>query len=325
MQRRTTTTPLAHDLQVKPGEACMSIGFSVRFWGVRGSIATGGREFAGVGGNTTCVEVRIGEEIIVLDAGTGVFPLGQTLVSPLRATFLFSHFHWDHIQGFPLFRPAYEPENELTLYGYGDSAADVEAVFAQQMQAPHFPVGLGTLRAQLAFRALHAGSALDIGPAHVRTAALNHPQGCLGYRISVDDRSVVFVTDTEPRQPGAADPAVVEFARGADLLIHDAQYTEQEYDGRSGCPRHGWGHSTYDVACRTARAAGVQQLALFHHDPAHDDHFIERILSAARGQFLNAVVAREGMTLDIRARASASPKPAGSRVSSVEARRRRAA
>ena len=303
----------------------MGIAFSVRFWGVRGSIATAGREFAGVGGNTTCVEVRIGDEIVILDAGTGVFPLGQTLDRPLRATFLFSHFHWDHIQGFPLFRPVYEPENAFTVYGHGDSGADVEAVFAGQMQAPHFPVGLGAMRAHLEFRALHAGSEIDIGPARVRAAALNHPQGCLGYRISVDDRSVVFATDTEPCEPGAVDPAVVEFARGADLLIHDAQYTAHEYDGCSGYGRRGWGHSTYDVACRTARAAGVRQLVLFHHDPAHDDRFIERMLSAARAQFLNVVVAREGVTLHVRGAATAYPEPAASRAAPAESGGRYAA
>jgi len=305
--------------------ALMDIPFSVRFWGVRGSIAISGREFASVGGNTTCVEVRIGDELVILDAGTGVFPLGQTLDRPLHATFLFSHFHWDHIQGFPLFRPAYEPENAFTLYGYGDSAADVKGVFARQMQAPHFPVGLGTQRARLEFRALQAGSEIDIGPARVRTAALNHPQGCLGYRISVDDRSVVFATDTEPPEPGAVDPAVVEFARGADLLIHDAQYTEHEYTGSSGNTRQGWGHSSYDVACRTARAAGVRQLALFHHDPTHDDRFIERILSAARAQFLNAVVAREGVTLHVRGTAGAYPEPAARGVAGIAVGRRRCA
>jgi phosphoribosyl 1,2-cyclic phosphodiesterase len=281
--------------------------FTVRFWGVRGSLAAGGPDFAAVGGNTTCIEVRAGGELIILDAGTGLFPLGQALSQPAKATLLLTHFHWDHIQGFPLFGPAYRPENAFTVYGPAERGADVKAVFSRQMEPPHFPVTLTSLRARIEFRSVRASEEFAIGPVRVRTVALNHPQSCLGYRISLGGASVVLATDTEPREDSAVDPAVVELARGADLLIHDAQYTEQEYDGRSGPPRKGWGHSTYDVACSVARAAGVKQLALFHHDPSHTDRYIERIVIGARALFPRSMLAREGMVLDVNSTGQRGP------------------
>jgi phosphoribosyl 1,2-cyclic phosphodiesterase len=291
----------------------MSGQFSVRFWGVRGSVAAGGPGFMGVGGNTTCVEVRVGDELIILDAGTGVFPLGQTLAPPVRASFLFSHYHWDHIQGFPFFRPAYAAGNSFTLYGPGASDADVEAAFSRQMQPPHFPVPLSNLAADLQFRALKCGDEFSVGAARVRTKALNHPQTCLGYRITLGKASFAFATDTEPPDPAVVDPAVVELADGVDLLVHDSQYSEHEYDGRSGPPRKGWGHSTYEFACRVARAARVKHLALFHHDPAHDDRFMEWIGIGACALFPNSMIAREGMIVDVRALSTARPEAATSK------------
>jgi phosphoribosyl 1,2-cyclic phosphodiesterase len=271
--------------------------FTVRFWGVRGSLATAGADFVGVGGNTSCVEVRVGAEIIILDAGTGVFPLGQSLGADVRATFLLSHLHWDHIQGFPFFRPAYVAGNAFTLYGPSTDGRALATAFERQMAAPHFPVGLDVLAAHLDFRAIRSGDEIRIGPARVRAAALNHPQGCLGYRISVDDASLVYATDTEPRESGRVDGALLELVRGTDLLIFDAQYTDDEYVGRTGPPRKGWGHSTITEACRVARAGDVRQLALFHHDPTHDDARMDEILRGARTLFLNTITAREGVVL----------------------------
>lgn len=271
--------------------------FTVRFWGVRGSIAACGRQFAKVGGNTSCVEVRIADEIIILDAGTGLFWLGESLGKPVRATFILSHYHADHIQGFPFFQPAYVPENEFTLYGPGTDASDVTGALARQMAAPHFPVALHSLAARLDFRSVRAGDEIRIGPAHVRAAALSHPQGCLGYRISLGRSSLAYATDTEPLEPEGVDADLLELVRDATLLIYDAQYTEDEYAGRTGPSRKGWGHSTFKDACRLARAAHVQHLALFHHDPTHSDRVVEQMVREARLLFPNTMSAREGITL----------------------------
>ncbi len=273
--------------------------FSVRFWGVRGTLASGGSQFAEVGGNTSCVEVRAGNELIILDAGTGVFRLGESLPTPVHATFLFSHFHWDHIQGWPLFRPAYAAENSFVLYGPRNGGVGPFEALSGQMRPPYFPVSLETLAARLEFHAVAAGEAIQIGPAHIHAAALNHPQGCLGYRISMGGMSVVYATDTEPPEPGAVDAGALALARDATVLIYDAQYTDDEYAGRSGPARKGWGHSTIADACRLAHAAQVQQLVLFHHDPSHSDRVIQRLTGQARLHFPHTISAREGMMLQV--------------------------
>lgn len=270
----------------------------VRFWGVRGSIATAGRATAEVGGNTSCVEVRAGEALVILDAGTGLRALGGALgAGPLRAHLLFSHLHWDHIQGFPFFAPAYAPGNTLTLYAPERCVpgGDVRAAFAAQMRAPHFPVGLEAMRAELRFRAVAAGAELRLGDLAVRAAAARHPNGCLAYRLAAGGRSVVYATDTEHDPGGALDPELLELARGADVLIYDAQYTAAEH-----AARRGWGHSTAEEGARLAAAAGVGRLVLFHHDPAHDDAAVARIEAATRGLFPATVAAREGLELTLR-------------------------
>lgn len=273
--------------------------FSVRFWGVRGSLATSGAAYAAVGGNTSCVEIRAGDERIILDAGTGLFPLGQTLNPPARATFFISHYHWDHIQGFPFFRPGYLSANRFTVYGPGEGEAGLEAALRRQMQPPHFPVTFEAMRAHFDLRAIAPGDSVRVGTVGVSAAALNHPQGCLGFRITSAGRSIVYATDTEHLAPGVGDPGTLELARDADLLIYDAQYTDDEYHGRSGPGRQGWGHSTISEACGLARAAGVRQLVLFHHDPTHDDRCVERLTALARDLFPNVVAAREGMVIDL--------------------------
>jgi len=272
--------------------------FTVRFWGVRGSMATARPQCCGVGGNTSCVEVRAGDQLIILDAGTGLYGLGATLSGRVAATFLFSHFHWDHIQGFPFFSPLYEPGNRFTLVGPTDGACDTRYALENLMGAPHFPVELDDVCADLRFRTLCPGDAMQIGAARVTCAALNHPQRCLGYRIDLGDRSVVYATDTEPGCEDI-DSDLRDLARDASLLIYDAQYTEAEYHGGAGKSRRGWGHSTVEEACRVARAAGVETLALFHHDPSRDDTHVDALLSDCRQRFANVVAAREGMTIEI--------------------------
>jgi len=275
----------------------------VRFWGVRGSIAAAGPETAQVGGNTSCVEVRVDDTLIIFDAGTGLRRLGESLTGPVAAHLLLSHLHWDHIQGFPFFGPAYAPGNRIRLYAPERCAAngDVRAALDAQMRAPHFPVGLDAMRAELSFGAVAAGAQLTLGAATVHAAAAKHPNGCLAYRVDAGGRSVVYATDTEHDATGRIDRQLVELARGADVLIYDAQYTADEY-----AKRRGWGHSTAEEGARLAEAAGVGQLVLYHHDPAHDDWEIARIEAATRGRFPSTTAAREGLVLTLDPRTARS-------------------
>ncbi len=281
---------------------------TIRFWGVRGSIATAGEHTARTGGNTSCVEVRAGGQLFILDAGTGLRALGAALLASKQtvdANLLLSHFHWDHIQGFPFFAPAYVPGSRLAIYGPERAASrgDVRAAMEAQMRAPHFPVGLDAMRASLSFHALPSGASVSFGETHVAAAAACHPNGCLAYRISAGGRSVVYATDTEhDSASGRIDAGLVALAKGADVLIYDAQYTEAEY-----ASKRGWGHSTNTEGARLAHAARVGQLVLFHHDPAHDDAEIARIERDTQRHFQRTIAAREGLeiALDPLARAAA--------------------
>ena len=236
---------------------------TVRFWGVRGSVPAPGPRTAAVGGNTSCVEVRCGGETIILDAGTGIRGLGERLLAggrPVSASLLFSHVHWDHIQGFPFFPPLFRRDTALVLHGRPDHGS-LESALRQQMTAPSFPVHLGAVPAALSFGEIEPGQPFEVGSALVRAARLNHPDGVLAYRIEVEGRAVVFATDTEHHADGI-DRDLVALADGADLLIYDAQYTPEEYAGVIGGPRSGWGHSTWVEGIRVARAAGVGSLVL---------------------------------------------------------------
>jgi phosphoribosyl 1,2-cyclic phosphodiesterase len=256
----------------------------IRFWGVRGSIAVSGAGYTRAGGNTSCVEVRAAGERLVLDGGTGLRALG---FGPVRATVLFSHVHWDHIQGVPFFAPAFHPGSELLLVGATRDGLDVRDALARQMHAPTFPVGLDALRARITWRRAAAGEPFEVGPFRVSPIDLEHPNGVFAYRIEAGGRALVYATDTE--HGGRIDPRLVRLAAGADLLVHDAQYTPEEYPSRRG-----WGHSTWVEAAEAAREAQVGRLALFHHDPRRDDDALAVIEDRARGVFPGAFAAREG-------------------------------
>ena len=273
----------------------------VTFWGVRGSIASGGSAFAAFGGNTTCLEIEHGADRIIVDAGTGIRALGGKLMSeavprvPIEATLLFTHLHWDHVQGFPFFAPAFRPSAELRLYGPVDEeGVHLEDVLLRQMQAPTFPMPLKAMAASRSFHALGSGSQLRVGAIEVTAKSLNHPQGCLGFRFEAGGRALAFATDTEHRQDGSVDDGLRDLARDADLLIHDAQYTDDEYSRRVG-----WGHSSYSGATRIAKNCGAKSLVLFHHDPAHDDTFLQRMENDARSLFPWCLAAREGLSIEV--------------------------
>lgn len=277
----------------------------VNFYGVRGSIATAGEATRRYGGNTSCVAIEVAGEHLIFDAGTGIRSLGADLgrasgAGRVRANLFFSHLHWDHIQGFPFFSPAYVPGNRLDIWHVrpDESAASAQAVLGEQMRAPTFPVSLDMMRGELRFHELELGQDVQVGEARLRHTSVDHPNGCVAWRVEHDGHAIVYATDLEH---GADDlPAsLVELARGADLLIYDAMYTPEEYAGVGGPSRRGWGHSTFEAGAALAEAADVAQLCLFHHDPSHDDGFMDALAARARRRFRATSVAREGLLIEV--------------------------
>jgi phosphoribosyl 1,2-cyclic phosphodiesterase len=276
--------------------------FRIAFWGVRGSIPTPGPTTVEVGGNTSCVEVRCGPELIILDGGTGLRGLGDRLLAEgqIRARLFFSHVHWDHIQGFPFFGPAFVPGNVIDLYGATNVTGTLEETLAGQMNFPNFPVRLEHMGAAMTFHDIAGGETITLagGDVLVHTAQLSHPQGVLAYRIEHRGHVAVYATDTEHRDH--VDERLVRLARNADLLIYDAQYTPEEYSGEAGHgSKVGWGHSTMVEGVRVAKAAGARRLILFHHDPSQDDGAVRDKERRAQELFASTCAAREGMTIDL--------------------------
>lgn len=271
--------------------------FRVKFWGVRGSIACPSPNHVVYGGNTSCVEVMAGDQHIILDAGTGIRGLGHDVLQRgiRHSTLLLSHTHWDHINGFPFFAPAFRATQSVSiLAGHLKDMGGVQSVMASQMANPTFPVPLEALQARLEFVDFTVGETLTLGKAvTVRTAPLRHPNGATGYRIEHAGTSVCYVTDTE-HQPGQPDANILGLIEGADLVIYDSTYTDAEFPERIG-----WGHSTWQEGVRLCQAAGVRRLAIFHHDPDHDDTFMEHVEDEARNTWSGALVARDNMELTL--------------------------
>lgn len=296
---------------------------TITFWGVRGSHPAPGSDTVQYGGNTPCVEVDAGGRTIILDAGTGIIPLGRALMrraaqagQPVQATLLFSHLHHDHTQGFPFFAPAYHPASRLYLFGPGASEQALEELLARNQMPPAFPITLREMNAAKQMYSLHETNVicfqaetphLAVQPAGDLCIRLMksyaHPGGVYVYRIEWHGLSVVYATDTEGYV--GTDRRLAAFARNADLLIHDAQYAEEHYQGLNGWnATQGFGHSTPRMACELARSAGVRQLALFHHDPNYDDAMVRRLEMQAQQLFPNSFAAREGRQVTLSASAA---------------------
>jgi phosphoribosyl 1,2-cyclic phosphodiesterase len=288
----------------------------LKFWGVRGSIPTPGPSTVFYGGNTSCIEIRCGSEIVILDAGSGIRPLGLQLVKefkdvPISLTLLITHTHWDHIQGFPFFIPAYNPKNRLRILGFDGARKGLLSTLSGQMETPYFPISLQQMPGNIIIEELEELQ-FQIGSIPVQAAFMNHPGICVGYRLFTPGGSISYLPDNElgeeispPSEiPGMRRPQVLNekkllhFIEGSEILIFDSQYDASEYHSHRG-----WGHSSMESTIQLALKARVKKLFLFHHDPTHDDDYIHCLLAGARelisrsGGVLEVEAAREGLEI----------------------------
>jgi phosphoribosyl 1,2-cyclic phosphodiesterase/ActR/RegA family two-component response regulator len=285
----------------------------IKFWGVRGSIPTPGQSTVFFGGNTACVEVRADGEVIILDAGSGIRPLGEALAAefqdkPIEINLLVTHTHWDHIQGFPFFLPAYDPRNRVHILGYEGARDGLAATLAGQMESPYFPIALKQMPGNIVIEELKEMN-FNVGSVRVEACFSNHPGVCVGYKLFTPGGTIVYLPDNESfgeqtgrvhggELPRNLEKNLAEFVEDVDVLIIDSQYSAEEYQTHVG-----WGHGCVDEVVRFALAARVKRLYLFHHDPRHDDRFVSTMLMHARdvvqkaGATMRVEAAREGEQL----------------------------
>jgi len=274
--------------------------FSVRFWGVRGSIACSAPRTVRYGGNTSSLEVRCGDRVLLFDAGTGMRYLGNAMdsagpIEAIEADVFLTHTHYDHVCGIPFFRPFFRPSNRFRLWaGHLGSGMTLRRVMDEFMVAPLFPVPPQVFKATVEYKDFTCGKDLSAGPdVRVKTIALNHPDGATGYRVEFDGRAFCYLTDTE-HVPGVIDRKLAKFMEGADAVVYDSMYTDDEY------PRYvGWGHSTWQEGVRLCKAAGVKKLVVFHHDPEHTDEMLDGIGREVEAQLPGSLIAREGLVLEL--------------------------
>jgi phosphoribosyl 1,2-cyclic phosphodiesterase len=273
------------------------------FWGVRGSTPTVDPATWRFGGNTPCLELIAPDGTqFILDCGTGLRMLGNRGTSPdtphpLETHIFVTHYHWDHIQGIPFFAPLYAETNQFHFYSYRSKFLgrdSLKQVFEAQMAVPYFPVDMSAMNAKRRFKEVTGGDTFKIGENEITTGWLNHPQGCLGFRIDTKAGSVVYATDNEPGDP-KLDQSLRELAAGADIFINDAQYTPEQL----ATNRKGWGHSSWLDGVRVAKEVGAKTLVLFHHDPDSTDRIVDSILRHARDEFDSVFAASEGMVITL--------------------------
>jgi phosphoribosyl 1,2-cyclic phosphodiesterase len=275
--------------------------FEVRFWGVRGSIPAPGPTTARYGGNTTCLSVHAGDTIVGIDGGTGVRLFGQSLLQqmPVNVVFLMTHLHWDHVQGFPFFTPFLVPGNKFMIHSASHNGGNILNVLQQLLAQPAFPISMDAFQSELDFRFIEPGDTLTFGDLTVKTALLNHPGGVVGYRFEFGDKVFVHASDWEHPSDGSLDPVLVELAKDADYLSVDATYTVDEYEGRSGPPRKGWGHATHEACIAHGRAAGCKHIVLTHHDQSRTDDQLDALAEVLFKDSDDVSFAHEGRILKL--------------------------
>jgi phosphoribosyl 1,2-cyclic phosphodiesterase len=275
----------------------------LNFWGVRGSTPTVDPVTWRFGGNTPCLDLVAPDGTqFILDCGTGLRMLGNrwstdNSVRPAEAHIFVTHYHWDHIQGLPFFAPLYGENNQFHFYSFRSKFLGQDSlrqVFEAQMALPYFPVNFSSMSAKRKFRELEGGESFHVGENKVTARWLNHPQGCLGFRIETPAGTIVYATDNEPGDP-ALDSSLRELAAGADIFINDAQFTPVQLASN----RKGWGHSSWNEGVRIAREVGAKTLVLFHHDPDSTDRMVDNILREAREEFDSVFAASEGMLITL--------------------------
>lgn len=290
----------------------------VRFWGTRGSIPAPGHATRKFGGNTSCVEIRVGDTLLVCDAGTGIRELGMDLVQrssdPVEVHMFFSHMHWDHIQGFPFFVPAYDPRTTMYVYETAPGADRVQKLLHGQMKSDHFPVDFGDLGSFMVARHFDHQRRSSFGQVKVTCFEQHHPGTSYAYAFEIEGKKIVYATDNEIDQtlrnrdetlddlnvPRRAADDFVAFLADADLVIADGQYTDEEYPQKVG-----WGHARANTVVDVALQAGVKSCAIFHHDPLHNDSRVSEIVkqgrrrAESRGEELSLFGAREGLELKL--------------------------
>lgn len=275
----------------------LSSEFLVRFWGVRGSIPAPGKSTLRYGGNTSCIELCIGGRRLIFDGGTGLRALSKTLEpgDPFRGFMFFTHYHWDHIQGVPFFTPIFCENGHITVHGtYTNTGEPVAKHFTERILKDSAPLMQGEIKAKIDFRDVHPGDSITVdGDIVIETGQLNHPNGAMGYRVSWNNKTVVYATDTE-HLPDRLDENLLKLTQGADILIYDAMYTDEEYHNPRSS-KVGWGHSTWQEGAKLAEAAGVERFVVFHHEPNHNDDALDAIEVDLKGRSEHYFLAKEGM------------------------------
>ena len=275
-------------------------GMQIKLWGVRGSIPTPGPDTVEFGGNTPCVEVLVKGQRLIFDGGSGMRNLGLSLLSqmPVQGQLFLSHYHWDHIQGFPFFTPGYVPGNYFRIYGpVTPDGITVERVCQYHMQKPNFPVPLSLMSSLKEFNSVKPGDVLEENGVKVIVRKLNHSPESVGYRVESDGLVFAYLSDYE-HVPDRLDPEVIALAQDADLVIYDGMYTDEEYNHPKNSKR-GWGHSTWQEGVKLAKACRVKKLVIFHHDPTHSDAFMRALETTIQETHPSAIIGREGLTITL--------------------------